>query len=404
VTDHPVSAGVEAPGEGRLVEAGRLFTLLAGPAIVGLIAMAIASITPRIAAEFGGANAALAAQLVMTLPAVMVLVGAPVGGWLADRVGHRPVLLTALAVYALAGAAGLFITDFATLMASRLLLGLAGGAIQPVCLALIGRYYDGVRRERVLGFVVTVSSILAIAGLTLGGAIADLLGWRAAFSLYLVGAVVFLTALRCVPAGGPIPAARGKGVPGAGALAGLWPVYALVTMLGIGMFLPAIQAPFLLEAKGVGGATVASLPGSACAAVATLSSALYGRLRRRWSIRGVSVLTALSMGGGAVLAAQGGLAPTVLGCALIGIGAGLVEPNAGATILSRTPEAVHARALGLLITALYLGQFLNPLLFAALRDLLGPFAGIEAAGAALLLTGALLLAAQRSRIAAPIGA
>ena len=94
-----------------------------------------------------------------------------------------------------------------------------------------------------------------------------------------------------------------------------------------------------------------------------------------------------------MLAAYGsGLLPIVVGCALIGIGAGLVEPNTGAAILRRTPQSLHARAMGLLIAALYGGQFLNPLLFAPLRQLFGVSGAFMAAGAGLIAV-ALVVAA-----------
>ena len=111
--------------------------------------------------------------------------------------------------------------------------------------------------------------------------------------------------------------------------------------------------------------------------------------------------TALLMGGGCLIAATAGGAPALLiGFAVIGLGAGLVEPNIGATILGRTPHALHARASSIMISAMFIGQFLNPLAADPLRNALGANGAFIGVGVVTVALGLILSALAAFRRAA----
>ena len=66
--------------------------VVSGPTLVTLVPMAAApalgAMAARFAGTFGG-DGALFAQLVMTIPAIMLVLSAPVLGWLCERIGRR---------------------------------------------------------------------------------------------------------------------------------------------------------------------------------------------------------------------------------------------------------------------------------------------------------------------------
>src|SRR6267378_1195121 len=81
--------------------------VIAGPTLVTLIPMAAAPALPAMAAKFAasfGGNGALFAQLVMTVPAFMLILAAPLAGVLAEKLGRRIVLLASLLLFTVAGA------------------------------------------------------------------------------------------------------------------------------------------------------------------------------------------------------------------------------------------------------------------------------------------------------------
>jgi MFS family permease len=336
--------------------------------------MAAAPAMPAMAARFGASgDGALFAQMVMTVPAIMLILAAPVFGILAARFGRRAVLLLSLLLY-LVGGAGVMLVDSATpLIALRLLLGVAGGGLLTSSLALIGEHFEDNAREKVLGFATSASSVVAAVALMFGGALVDWLGWRAPFALYLFALPLLLAAMAVIRPSAPVKAEAPKPEQRGGRpLFRLWPYYALLMLLTIGMFTPAIQLPFLLGVREI---TSASLQGSIIAAtsiMAIFSAGSYGWGRRWLGVHGFLAVDALSMAIGIAMIA---LAPATwaifVGCLFVGIGAGISEPAVASLIFDRTPAWIHALAMGLIVSALNLGQFVNPLAMAPLRHVAG---------------------------------
>jgi len=98
-----------------------------------------------------------------------------------------------------------------------------------------------------------------------------------------------------------------------------------------------------------------------------------------------------------------GVPGIIAGFAIVGIGSGLVEPNIGSIILRRSPHALHARASSLMISAMFLGQFLNPLAADPLRADFGTASVFLALGGATAAIGLMLLGwtHRRPRLAWP---
>ncbi|MCX7283024.1 MAG: MFS transporter [Novosphingobium sp.] len=369
---------------------------MAGPALVALIPMAAAPALVAMAAHFGqSANSELFSQIVMTLPAAMLVLASPLAGMLANRIGQRAVLLGSLILYVIGGAGVLAITSEVALLSLRLLLGVAGGGLLTSSLGLIGDHFSGHTREKMLGWATSLSSLLAALALIFGGWLVDTAGWQAPFALYLLGLPTLLVAFLAIRNAPQAANAKTEG----GAVAGLarvWPYYLLLVLLTLGMFTPAIQAGFLLAERGMGSAQMIGSIIAATSIVAMVTAWSFGYLRSRIGLHGFLAIDAASMGFGILMI---GLATQTWqvfsGCCLVGIGAGMSEPAIASLIFRKAPPFVHALALGLIVSALNAGQFLNPLVFDVLRrvgGLTGAFVGF-----AITLLAAAAFVALRNR-------
>ncbi|HEX4507496.1 MAG TPA: MFS transporter [Alphaproteobacteria bacterium] len=399
MTDTAIAAPAAPPH--WAVTAGRLFVIFMGPSLGGLAPLGLALDQPALAAHFGGgAQGMLQAGTVFTAPSLAIIVGAPLGGYLAERFGYRLTMLVALLVYSITGVAGLAIDGYLPLFATRLVLGLASGAVMAVYLALASAWYEGPARSKVLGFAVASSSIVGAAALALGGKLVDLGGWRAPFAMYLVG---FLTlAVAYLTVHGPFhkhtKAARAPGSPGQlQVIAQFWPVYLALLITSIGTFMPSAGGPFLLKANGITGATQAGYILSIGSISAIFTAAAYGFVRRWISDWGLFFIIPSLMGLGLAIAPafydwQALLAIFLL----IGLGTGFKAPTAASILMANSPPDVRAAAAGLNFSCIFLGQFLGPFV---LRALSGPF-GIHAA---FIGTGAMLMLAAVAIWAAGIG-
>ena len=386
-------------GEEHERNAGRLVAAvcIAGPALVSLIPMAAAPALVAMAKHFGAsADSQLFSQMVMTLPAAMLVVSAPLAGMLAGRIGQRAVLLGALVLYAIGGAGVLLVDSRWSLIALRLLLGIAGGGLLTSSLGLIGDHFSGHVRERVLGYATSISSLFAGLALVFGGRLVDLGGWQAPFSLYLLGVPTIFLAWAVIR-NAEIDQHELAAHPASfRELVSQWPYYALLMLLTLGMFTPSIQAGFVLSAKGIGSAETIGSVIAATSFVAMFSAWAFGYLRNWLGLHGFLVIDAVSMGSGILLIGLAGdVTHIFVGCALVGIGAGMSEPATASLLFQRLSPSVHALAMGLIVSALNAGQFFNPLVFDPVRRAIGASGSFVALG--MILLAAALFVAVRNR-------
>lgn len=119
----------------------------------------------------------------------------PVGGWLADRMSRRGVILLSLAVWS----AVTFLTGIARnyheLLAARALMGISEACYLPAALALIADYHGDATRSRATG----LHQSGLYAGIALGGVgggwMGDHFGWRPAFFVLGVIGLLYCAAL-----------------------------------------------------------------------------------------------------------------------------------------------------------------------------------------------------------------
>ncbi|WP_380879008.1 MFS transporter [Sphingomonas sp. DBB INV C78] len=388
---------------------GRLITIqilsASGAGLNSLIPMAVSPALPAMALHFGGgAEGELAAKLVMSTPALSIAITSLFVGLIAQRFGYRTCMLFALGLFVLAGAAGLIANSMPALLASRVAIGVAGAFIGTITMALAGLFEARVR-DRLIGFSSALGGGCSILGLSLGGAMVDAEGWRAPFILYLAGIPAFIAAWYAIrPQIGQSVGRPADAVEEAFPWRQLAPVYLLMLVMAIGFFTPGIHGPFLLAERGVTSATTQGMLISVFAATSAISAAGFGFIRPRLGERWIKVVMLLMIGGGlAGMAAATSTYQLVAALLVGGIGSGLATPQVTAMVIERTPPHRHAHALGLMYSAIFLGQFVNPLALDPLRLALGLSGMFLSFGLALMAAAmltALLSSKHTSRVMA----
>lgn len=206
-----------------------------------------------------------------------------------------------------------------------------------------------------------------VAFLTLGGLLAGL-DWRGPFAIYLVSLPLLPLAARYLrePSMGlrPTPKDRESGTPVGpdGGTARLLALLYLLAVLGMVVFyVVPTQLPFYLgDVFGVG-ATGSGLAIALLALFQSFAALSYGRVVDRLGYGGVAIVSLSLMGIGYAFVGLAGSVPVALaGLAVGGAGAGLLVPNLGNWVSSGTPEAFRGRVVGGLTAAIFLGQFLSP--------------------------------------------
>jgi MFS family permease len=154
---------------------------------------------------------------------------------LGDRVGHRRVVLGALAVFAAASALGALAGSVWWLATARGVQGVAAAASVPSALRLLTTVVpEGPARRRAVAGWSAAGAAAGASGFVVGGVLVELASWRAAFWMNLPLAVVLATAIvRLLPRDQPSPDGGRLGWPSAVLLTGgAMGVVAGTTLLG----------------------------------------------------------------------------------------------------------------------------------------------------------------------------
>ena len=183
-------------------------TLLFASSLTVMSGATIAPALPAMQAHFADVeNVGLLIRLVLTLPALPIVIGAPLAGYLGDRSGRTRLLVGAMVLYAVAGSSGLYLDSLGTILIGRALLGAAVAGVMTSATALVADYYTGADRARFMGWQAAFMNVGGVAFLTGGGALAEI-GWRLPFLIYLVALPLALVARVSLP-----EPSRGDGQP-----------------------------------------------------------------------------------------------------------------------------------------------------------------------------------------------
>jgi len=357
----------------------------AGPAMVY---DALPPVLPQVAAHFGGGSAgeAIAQAAVAFAVFGMGLAGLFTAAAVA-RFGFRATLAAGWLIFGLAGSAGLVVDSALPLLATRLLLGLAGGMLMAGAgLGIAARYNDG-GRAKMMGWNLAVGAFTAVLFLFVAAAMAKL-SWRAPFALHgglaLIGLALVMT--------GRLPEAQPRVV---GAVTGgFWstllpalPAYGLLLVMVVTGNLFNVQIVFLLDWRGHGE------PGVLAAMCAIMPMALgatniiFGRLEAALGLARTIVLSqAMFIAGTTLCAVSPSLATTAAGMICGGVALGLCTPSAMTLIMRRVEPARMPTALSLATTLIYAGGASAPLIYVPLRSYVG-YGGIYLCAAGVLLAG-----------------
>ena len=361
----------------------------------------ISASLPGIAARFADVeNVALLSRLVLTLPAVFIALFSPAAGFLVDRFGRKPLLVASLVLFTVAGASGLFLDTLPGLLVGRAALGIAVGGIMTATTALVGDFFQGPARDRYMGLQQAFVGIGGTLFLTGGGFLAEV-HWRGPFLIYTVAilllpaAFAFLREPTRVRQAGPVVDEGGLGRRGV-VLLGALCLAAAVNM--IAFYMIPTQLPFYLEHLGFGAPSLAGAAIGAGQLVGVISALAFAPLRRVLGIMGVFGLGFVSAGLSFLLLSVAESYVGVLAAmAVSGICMGTIMPNFAAAAMLLAPPSLRGRVSGLLVSGIFIGQFLSPIVSQPLIAASGYGGAYAMVGGAVLVFGLVAFAVRLFR-------
>ena len=331
-----------------------LYTILSISLLTVMAGAAIAPALGVISAHFAGRNPLLI-QLIVSLPALFIILTNLVFPWLCRLMKTRTLALTGLALYVLSGAGAFFVDNIWVLLAFRALMGVSVGMIMPLSTGLLAYYFPPEEQAGLMGLSAAMNQMGGVVATFLAGMLAGI-SWNYAFLVYLLG----LIAIILVAAFLPNERLSGRGGVSLSLLKRFHPSV-------VGMFLVMIlffiyPTNFALTASGTLSEMGVTLTMVGLDVVAFLVGLCFGFLMKRFAAQ-MKYIAPLGFAAGYLFLAVGGsLVWLLLGSAFIGIANGIGVPYLNTIGSVKAGKEAATTVMPLLSAALYLGQFLSPLI------------------------------------------
>jgi MFS family permease len=388
-----VNEAVINPKTGKPAGSLQGILLLIGSCLPILGAVLLAPILPTLSVVFKNSPGSTAlVPLILTIPALFIAILAPFAGAIVDKVGRKRVLIIALFVYAVLGTMPLYLNSLYAIVASRAGVGITEAFIMTSCTTLIADYFTGNRRNKYLGLQALVTALAATVFFAVGGAVGAF-GWRTPFWLYVVS---LLVAIAMIGAIWPTNATEDGHEKRVGKLPPVpWGKLLLPTFVaffgGIFFYTLIVELPYVLAGKDVKATATIGI----VTAIASLATAIGAFTFRYIARHGVGILLPVAL----VLAGIGqlivGFAPIVpiviIGAIIASFGTGILLPTMITWSIARLGYEQRGRGTGLFTGAIFLGEFITPLVVLALTAATGSLGTAIATIGTLAIIGCIVL-------------
>lgn len=364
-----------------------------------LTVMAGAAVAPAldvIRAYFSEVNE-IFVQMVISIPALFIALANLIFPWLCRRFRARDLVLAGLALYTVAGCGAGAFDHIGLVLFCRALVGVGVGIIMPLSTGLLAYYYDRERQDSLMGYSSAMNQMGGVIATLLSGLLATV-SWRASFLVYLMGLFSIVLCLCFLPnerIGGDAPQRQRQA---GGTLRRYFRYVGAMFLLMFTFFI--YPSAFAMETARTGdlpmqyvGVVMASMD-----FVAFLGGLSFVHLKRRMGNRVRLCAPLCFLAGYLVLAGAHGVAWIVAGSWLVGFANGLGIPYLISAAARQAGRLAGVTVIPLLSMALYLAQFLTPVLLSGVTALCGglalrhlPYAAAAVAAALLVLWSALWL-------------
>ncbi len=313
--------------------------------------------------------------ILLSVPALFIIIGAPFTGWLSDNWGRKSLLNASLLIFGLAGVSGYFAESFLLMFAGRAVLGLAIAGIKTATIAMVGDYYEGAKRQKVISWQGSATKVGGFMFMFLGGFLANI-NWQVPFLGYALAFLLLPSALFAL--GESLPATDAATGPKAVSALPFWPctyVFVSATLASGLFFITPVQLPFFLTAAFDASPLQTGSAVGVGNTVGAIVALTYYRFKHSLNYVAIYAVIFLSMSAGYfVLTLMPSYATSLIAMCIGGIGFGLYIPNHSSWILAVVGPERRGYGVGLVTTAMFLGQFLAPIVAEPLIEVNDPAA------------------------------
>ena len=335
-------------------------TILSMSLLTVMAGAAVAPALNAVSAHFADAKPLLI-QFVVSMPALFIILTNLCFPLLCKLMRTRTLAVCGLLLYVVAGSGAFFADNIAVLLVLRALLGVSVGMIMPLSTGLLSYYFPPEEQARLMGLAAAMNQMGGVVATFLAGMLAGI-SWNYAFLVYLLGLIaIVLVALFL-----PNERLSNKGGLSLSLLKRFHPSVVGMFLVMILFFIyPTNFAMTASETLSVTGITLVMM---GLDVVAFLVGLVFGAMMKRFAAQMKYAAPLGFMAGYLCLAAGPSLSLLLIGSAFIGIANGIGVPYLNTIGSVKAGKDAATTVMPLLSTALYLGQFLSPLVVSLLAS------------------------------------
>lgn len=335
-----------------------LLTVMAGAAVAPALGI--------IKEHFAGENP-LFVQMIISMPALFIIAANVAFPRLCRIFGTRTLVLSGLILYTAGGcAAGAFDNIFLVLTA-RALVGIGVGIFMPLSTGLLTFYYDSDRTEKLMGYSSAMNQIGGAIATLLSGLLAGI-SWRASFLVYGLGLISIVLCLIFLP--NDRIDAEESSLSFKTFKENLSSIVSMFLLMVTFFIYPANFA-ITIAAEEIIPQNFIAVIMAGMDAVAFCGGLLFVHIKRIMRTKIRFMAPVLFIAGYLMLTFIGGWTGALLGPLCIGFANGEGIPYIISTASRKAGKAAAATVMPMISAALYLGQFMTPVIISAAAALAG---------------------------------
>ena len=328
-----------------------LLTVMAGAAIAPALGI--------IKAHFSEANDLLV-QLIVSMPALLIIVTNLFFLAISRRLRTRAIATTGLLLYVMAGAGCFFVDDIYVLLVMRALLGISVGIIMPLSTGLLAYYFPPEEQARLMGLSAAMNQMGGVVATLLAGLLATI-EWNYAFLVYLMGLIAVVMVWLWLP-DEQLGSANKRGIPfQPRQLLKFHPSVIGMLLLMMIFFIFPTNFAIIAHQQTTLSTEVITIIMVGLDVVAFFVGLVFGSLMHTFR-QPIKYFAPLFFLLGYVAYLIPSVATILLGSVFIGIANGVGVPYLNTIASIKGGKNSATTVMPLLSAALYLGQFLSPLI------------------------------------------
>lgn len=337
-----------------------LLTVMAGAAIAPALGV--------IKAHFTSAPELLV-QFIVSIPALFIIITNLFFLNISRHYGTRAIALFGLVLYVASGVGCFLANDIYVVLTLRALLGVSVGLIMPLSTGLLAYYYPPEQQAHLMGLSAAMNQMGGVVATLLAGLLSAI-GWRLAFLVYLLGLIAVIMVAVYLP-DDHLGSANKRGIPfQPRQLLKFHPsVNGMLLLMMIFFIYPTNFAITAEEQAGLS-LTTTTLIMVGLDLVAFFAGMAFGQLMNIFREPMKYIAPVFFLIGYLFFAVAHSIMPLLIGAVFTGIANGVGVPYLNTIASIKGGRNSATTVMPLLSAALYMGQFLSPIIVTPLSRLL----------------------------------